>query len=214
MTDPVVNGPDTTTGSADTAPVAERTTPRTREREAPETAPAPALTPPAAPSAPDVVGAPGDRGDRGGEGGSSADDSGGEGGAENRSRRRRGSRGGRNRNRGGPVDGADPEDAPLDRVAEATDAPVPGAARRRGGGGAKSGRGPSEAAADGSVAPPDELPDRPGQGKIRSAETAARALVRKPQIGDTRPAPAPAEGDDSGAAADADEGGEGEARNR
>jgi ribonuclease E len=35
-----------------------------------------------------------------------------------------------------------------------------------------------------------ELPDRPMQGRIHSPEVAATALVRKPQIGDTRPAPA------------------------
>jgi ribonuclease E len=36
-----------------------------------------------------------------------------------------------------------------------------------------------------------ELPDRPIEGKIQSPEVAERVLVRRPQIGDTRPAPAP-----------------------
>ena len=43
-----------------------------------------------------------------------------------------------------------------------------------------------------------ELPDPPGEGKVRSVEVAERALVRRPQIGDSRPARAadPAEGED------------------
>src|SRR6476660_9468706 len=36
----------------------------------------------------------------------------------------------------------------------------------------------------------EELPDRPIEGRPQSVEAAERALVRKPQIGDTRPAPA------------------------
>ncbi len=36
-----------------------------------------------------------------------------------------------------------------------------------------------------------ELPDRPIEGKVRSPEVAERVLVRRPQIGDTRPAPEP-----------------------
>jgi ribonuclease E len=36
---------------------------------------------------------------------------------------------------------------------------------------------------------PDELPERSIEGRPKSAEAAERALVRKPQIGDTRPAP-------------------------
>ncbi|MGD9791844.1 MAG: Rne/Rng family ribonuclease [Acidimicrobiia bacterium] len=44
---------------------------------------------------------------------------------------------------------------------------------------------------------PEELPDRPIEGKIQSTEIAERALVRRPQIGDSRPSigdsrPAPA----------------------
>ena len=34
-----------------------------------------------------------------------------------------------------------------------------------------------------------ELPDRPIEGKVQSPEVAERALVRRPQIGDSRPAP-------------------------
>jgi ribonuclease E len=36
---------------------------------------------------------------------------------------------------------------------------------------------------------PRELPDPPTEGRMMSAEVAGEALVRKPQIGDTRPAP-------------------------
>ena len=36
---------------------------------------------------------------------------------------------------------------------------------------------------------PLELPDLPSEGRMMSAEVAGEALVRKPQIGDTRPAP-------------------------
>jgi ribonuclease E len=39
---------------------------------------------------------------------------------------------------------------------------------------------------------PDELPERAMEGRPKSAEAAERALVRKPQIGDSRPAPEPA----------------------
>jgi ribonuclease E len=52
---------------------------------------------------------------------------------------------------------------------------------------------------------PDELPDKPSKGKARTAEAAARALVRKPQIGDSRPAPTepgPADATDGDAAED------------
>jgi len=38
-----------------------------------------------------------------------------------------------------------------------------------------------------------ELPDLPNEGRMMTAEVAADALVRKPQIGDTRPAPAAAQ---------------------
>ncbi|MCC5954120.1 MAG: Rne/Rng family ribonuclease [Acidimicrobiia bacterium] len=37
---------------------------------------------------------------------------------------------------------------------------------------------------------PSELPDRMTQGRVRDREAAERALVRRPQIGDTMPAPA------------------------
>lgn len=79
--------------------------------------------------------------------------------------RRRGSRGGRNRNRPRP---------------NATAADESG-----------SGSGDDERATAGAKSDrnPDELPDRPTQNKPSSVEAAERALVRKPQIGDSRPAP-------------------------
>lgn len=83
----------------------------------------------------------------------------------NRPRRRRGSRGGRNRNRSG---------------------------------GGQSGAANASGAADGddNGAPdfdrqPDELPKRTSQNRPRDAAAAEEALVKKPQIGDSRPAPAP-----------------------
>lgn len=36
---------------------------------------------------------------------------------------------------------------------------------------------------------PSELPDPPQEGRVRDPEVAQQALVRRPQIGDTRPAP-------------------------
>ncbi|HUR22446.1 MAG TPA: hypothetical protein VMZ73_01095, partial [Acidimicrobiales bacterium] len=90
-----------------------------------------------------------------------------------------------------------------------------GGRRRRGSRGGRSNRKPGdgEPAEDGIEAPPrperarqprvaavaaespqiPDLPDLPGQGKA-NPEAAARALVRRPKIGDTRPAP-PGAGD-------------------
>jgi ribonuclease E len=133
--------------------------------------------------------------------------------AENRAKRRRGSRGGRNRSRpaGGPDEPRDDtrEDTrdPAGRSAadgEGSDA-APTARPPRAAKGARSERdAPSAAAAptggrgraaaadagDDSDRQPDEMPDRPNQNKPRSTEAAEAALVRKPRIGDTRPAPA------------------------
>jgi ribonuclease E len=95
------------------------------------------------------------------------------GGQANRSRRRRGSRGGRGRNRGGPRP-ADAKAAGTDRAEPAT-RPAPADQ-------------PDSAASDRM---PDELPERANEGRPKSPEAAERALVRKPKIGDTRPAPEP-----------------------
>ncbi len=51
------------------------------------------------------------------------------------------------------------------------------------------GTGPDDAVESDDDQP--ELPDRPIEGKVQSPEVAERVLVRRPQIGDTRPAPAP-----------------------
>jgi ribonuclease E len=110
-------------------------------------------------------------------------------------RRRRGSRGGRGRRRpstGDDADGADGADGEVDEGAEADgsdgdDAPV----EPTGGSAAVDVGGIVHRRAVGAK-PPDELPDRPIEGRIQNVEAAERALVRKPQIGDSRPAPAAA----------------------
>src|SRR6187399_910251 len=67
--------------------------------------------------------------------------------------------------------------------------------RRRGSRGGRNrnrtaGAGGAPAAGD-SV----ELPDRPNEGRPQTVEAAERALVRKPKIGDSRPAPEAAQAD-------------------
>ena len=112
-------------------------------------------------------------------------------------RRRRGSRGGRSRTRP-EADGADgtesadgadrrptlatPQASPRPRPATAGDAADPASAADLG---RPRGRGDGPATGN-----PDELPERIVEGKPKSAEAAEKALVRAPQIGDTRPAPA------------------------
>ena len=79
-------------------------------------------------------------------------------------KRRRGSRGGKNRKK------------PTGQGGE----PTEGSA---GNGGGRS------ASAPGQGRNPQELPDPPREGKVTDQAVAEQALVRKPQIGDTRPAP-------------------------
>ena len=112
-------------------------------------------------------------------------------------KRRRGSRGGRNRKKpgldGATADGSDDEfddDEDFDDEGEGTladdDAREPSAtssavkanARRR----------PGAAAAGAVAADEPELPERMSENRP-SVDAAEKALVRKPQIGDTRPAP-------------------------
>jgi ribonuclease E len=68
-----------------------------------------------------------------------------------------------------------------------------GAPRKKRRRGSRGGRNRSRArtqATQSSDARPDDLPDRPIEGRPQNPEVAAEALVpRKPQIGDTRPAP-------------------------
>jgi ribonuclease E len=98
--------------------------------------------------------------------------------------------------------GAAPEPEPSRRAhtgdppAEAADASTepeavgaPAKRRRRG---TRGGRGRNRTRV--ATTPPGaddepELPDRPIEGKVQSPEVAERVLVRRPQIGDTRPAP-------------------------
>jgi ribonuclease E len=64
--------------------------------------------------------------------------------------------------------------------------------RRRGSRGGKNHKKPHGDQARGDAPDsrnPQELPDPPAEGKIADPAVAERALVRKPQIGDTRPAP-------------------------
>jgi ribonuclease E len=120
----------------------------------------------------------------------------------NRSRRRRGSRGGRGRNRSGQSKASDakPGDA---ESADAGDGRAPAAKRDKPGrpdtsergkpAGAPPPRAASRATASTSTGDrmPDELPERANEGRPKSTEAAERALVRKPKIGDSRPAPEP-----------------------
>ncbi len=97
--------------------------------------------------------------------------------------RRRGSRGGRNRNRPRP-EGAGADGAPADQGGDATDRPAKS-------GSGSGGRSPKAGATSDGKADDrqPELPDRHRENKP-SAEAADAALVRKPRIGDSRPAPA------------------------
>ena len=79
-------------------------------------------------------------------------------------KRRRGSRGGKNRKKPTGQGGEAAEGTP-------------------GNGGGRS------ASAPGQGRNPQELPDPPREGKVSDQAVAEQALVRKPQIGDTRPAP-------------------------
>ena len=79
-------------------------------------------------------------------------------------KRRRGSRGGKNRKKPAGQGGEAAEGTP-------------------GNGGGRS------ASAPGQGRNPQELPDPPREGKVSDQAVAEQALVRKPQIGDTRPAP-------------------------
>ncbi len=93
--------------------------------------------------------------------------------------RRRGSRGGRNRNRP-RADGAEGDEGDEGDDSDDSDDHTPGAS--------------DGAAVDPSDDRIPELPDRHRENKP-SAEAAEAALVRKPQIGDSRPAPAAEDGD-------------------
>src|SRR3954451_7726123 len=94
----------------------------------------------------------------------------------------------------------EPEEALSDAAPDGDPAGAGAAKRRRrgtrGGRGRNrtrvNGTGPEgETDADDDDQP--ELPDRPIEGKVQSPEVAERVLVRRPRIGDTRPAPEPPE---------------------
>lgn len=92
-------------------------------------------------------------------------------------KRRRGKRGGRNRNKT-RVEGAAAQTASNAPSGEPGQTPRPSQPRAP--------RPPRQ----NPVAQDIELPDPPREGMMASPEAAEAALVRKPQIGDTRPAPA------------------------
>jgi len=195
---PTPKGPPATTSASDT-PSPEPRTPRTAPRAASSTA--------AAAESAESAGATRDGDDEGGLD------------SEGRSRRRRGSRGGRNRSRpAGVTDGDLDESGQAGQAGQAgrggsdtadtadsesgqdsaDRAGSTGRSRSQGEGGA-----PTKAAARSGAKPavpkravppvddaiPDELPDLPKEGKAHTVDAAERALVRKPKIGDSRPAP-------------------------
>ncbi len=129
-------------------------------------------------------------------------------------KRRRGSRGGKNRKKPAGAGGAvgDAEDADDDADDDIDDAGDSAAgAEELDADVASNGTTPPATRAPRSRAVADkhpELPERIGEGRP-SAEAAEKALVRKPQIGDTRPAPAGA----AGAAPAAKPAGKGRERN-
>jgi ribonuclease E len=113
-------------------------------------------------------------------------------------------------NGSGPDSGADtPHSRPVDNgTGRSPDGSAGGAARkrRRGSRGGKNRKKPTgqggeaaegtpangggrSASAPGQGRNPQELPDPPREGKVSDQAVAEQALVRKPQIGDTRPAP-------------------------
>ena len=113
-------------------------------------------------------------------------------------------------NGSGPDSGADtPLSRPVDNgTGRSPDGSAGGAARkrRRGSRGGKNRKKPTgqggeaaegtpangggrSASAPGQGRNPQELPDPPREGKVSDQAVAEQALVRKPQIGDTRPAP-------------------------
>ncbi|MEY2767459.1 MAG: hypothetical protein RI912_1122 [Actinomycetota bacterium] len=95
------------------------------------------------------------------------DGSSGESGSSAAKKRRRGSRGGKNRKK------------PAGQGGESA-----GSSEDRPQGQSRNGSSP------GSGLNPQELPDPPREGRVSDPDAAERSLVRKPQIGDTRPAPA------------------------
>ena len=102
-----------------------------------------------------------------------------------------------------------PERRPADPPGSAVEGGDPAQKKRRRG--SRGGRNRSRPRPEGdqgtsadrdSDRQPDELPDRLTEGRPKTVEAAERALVRRPQIGDSRPAPA---GDNRPAAEDSEE---------
>jgi ribonuclease E len=117
-------------------------------------------------------------------------------GGEAQRRRRRGSRGGQRRRKGtGPgASGESGDGDDFDALDGDEDTTVAAPVRTE----ASRDVSKSEGAGADVDARPDELPEPMREGRAMSVEAADKALVRKPQIGDTRPAPATAERGDAG----------------
>src|SRR4051794_10578965 len=94
-----------------------------------------------------------------------------------------------------------PQRADPPASSEAGDTGPPRPKRRRG---SRGGRNRNRAASGGGggggagSSQPSELPEKLREGRPQSVEAADRALVRKPQIGDSRPAPKPGADGDGG----------------
>jgi ribonuclease E len=151
--------------------------------------PTPPSTPPAAPAGAgrgDLTRSSSESsGESSGESSATAAGSGGE---TSTKPRRRGSRGGRSRSRsGGPGAG--------EGSSNGDDADSPPAVT----GDDRNGATPRSRARSGEARNPDELPERSIEGRPRTIEAAEKALVRRPRIGDSRPAP-----ESEGGATDAD----------
>ncbi|MEY2449950.1 MAG: hypothetical protein QOH79_3426, partial [Acidimicrobiaceae bacterium] len=93
---------------------------------------------------------------------------------------------------------SDPQEPNPDRAEqpETGDSTTPRPKRRRGSRGGRN-RNRTRTANPADERQPDELPERPNEGRPQTVEAAERALVRKPdpnaprpKIGDSRPAPA------------------------
>jgi len=109
----------------------------------------------------------------------------------------------------GPSDPQEPTAARADQP-ETDDPANPRPKRRRGSRGGRNRNRSRTTTAGGDARQPDELPERPGEGRPQTVEAAERALVRKPdpnaakpKIGDSRPAPAARAEPDAGEASPA-----------
>jgi len=106
-------------------------------------------------------------------------------------KRRRGSRGGKNRKKptgdGGQTNGESGNGSSAPR--SNGQSPNRQGGQRQNGNSSQRPQASRESDAPEAGRNPQELPDPPHEGRVTDVDAAERALVRKPQIGDTRPAP-------------------------